>query len=149
MSRSYEESLTKSKRSLSAWKAKRENAAVGVTTTPLTPGWIRVVNGKRELIANRAALIERMFQMANSGMGRQLIAKQFNREGIDTWGHGANQARKGKGWDGSYITWSKTLGQLLKKILWTPLKENRKLGAPGRAVASGQVLLLCETRRHE
>ena len=102
MSRSHEESATKTNRNLSAWKAKRENAAAGITTTPLTPGWIRAVNGKRELISERAALIERMFQMANS-MGRHLIAKQFNHEGIDTWGHGASQAGKGKGWDGAYI----------------------------------------------
>jgi len=103
MSRSHEESLMKSKRIAAAWEVKRMKALDGHKMTRRIPAWICLVDGKFELIPERAALVQRIFTMSKGGMGNALIAKELNLEGIDTWGDGIHQSRKAKGWHTSYV----------------------------------------------
>lgn len=47
-------------------------------------------------IADRAAIVRRIFQMTAEGIGAATIASRLNREGVETWAGG-------KGWYASYI----------------------------------------------
>ncbi|WP_411845919.1 recombinase family protein [Roseibacillus persicicus] len=101
--RGHEESATKSYRIGDAWRRKRDN-----NTRPLTkiaPLWLKPSNSKTppffEIIPERAALVQRMFDLSLKGWGYERIAKKFNEEQIPTW---PNPRRKTKGWYGSYIS---------------------------------------------
>ncbi|MFA5189330.1 MAG: recombinase family protein [Verrucomicrobiia bacterium] len=95
MSRSHEESATKSKRLKAAWDNKRKRGGV---LTALAPAWLDFDRNKREFvpIQARGELVRRMFTMADRGKGQATIAKTFNEERIPVWG-------RGKGWHSSYI----------------------------------------------
>lgn len=95
--RANEESATKARRVKAAWENKRAN----IGTTPLTskvPAWLKLnrSTGARELIAERAEVVRRIFEMTAEGWGQHRIAEQFNREGLATWGRSAH-------WHRSYI----------------------------------------------
>jgi DNA invertase Pin-like site-specific DNA recombinase len=101
MSRAYEESATKSKRVGEAWRAKRVLAQErGQAMTARCPAWIRLEGGprvgKHVLIPERAREVRRWFDDTISGVGRRMIASRLNKEGVPTWGNGAQ-------WHDSYI----------------------------------------------
>lgn len=95
MSRSHEESATKSKRLRAAWENKRKQGGV---LTAIAPAWLSFDRNKRRFapVKARADLVRRMFMMADRGKGKAMIAKTFNKERIPVWG-------RGHGWHSSYI----------------------------------------------
>lgn len=99
LSRAHEESATKARRLKEAWKAKRQSAIE--RNEPLTgvlPAWLRLNRKLKqvELIPERAAIIERIFQDTLRGIGQHYIAQQLNEEGVKPWGRGAY-------WHRSYV----------------------------------------------
>lgn len=99
MSRAHEESDTKSRRLKAAWSAKREAAVErNVPLTGVLPAWLRLNRelDRVELIPERAAIVERIFQETLSGFGQHHIAARLNAEGLKPWGRGAY-------WQRSYI----------------------------------------------
>ncbi len=96
--RANDESATKSRRNKAAWVGLRES---GKVMTALTPGWIRKVGERLELIPEHAAVVQRIFQMYVEGAGCQRIASTLNREKVPTFG----TPRKGGAavWHQSYI----------------------------------------------
>ncbi|WP_319405796.1 recombinase family protein [uncultured Desulfosarcina sp.] len=99
MQRAHEESLTKSRRLSAAWTAKRDKAKVGLKKlTAQCPAWLELSDDKTSftVLEDRAAVIERIFKMTIDGIGKGVIARQFNTEGVTTFG-------RSKGWHPSYI----------------------------------------------
>lgn len=115
LSRGHSESKRRSDLVGPAWIAKREAARAGrpqpgrtgspvagtMILTHRLPGWVRVRDGKPELIPERAKVVKRVFELAAAGYGRTLTAKRFNREKVPAFG-------KSNGWYGT------TIGYLLK-----------------------------------
>lgn len=86
MSRSHEESATKSKRIGDGWARKRQQIRPGETYTRHTPLWIRVnAAGKTELIPARAKLVRQMFDQYLAGDGAFKIAVGLNEKKVPTW----------------------------------------------------------------
>jgi DNA invertase Pin-like site-specific DNA recombinase len=99
--RANEESAAKSLRGNAFWSTKRTKATERPLTA-MTPEWVHLnkETGKLELIADRAEVVRRVFEMTLKGVGVQKIAETFNREGLETWGRGK---RKSTAWHRSYI----------------------------------------------
>ncbi len=95
--RANEESETKSRRLRQAWEAKLSNIREKPRTS-IAPAWVHLnkQTGRFEPIAERTALIQRIFAMTLEGRGQHKIAETFNREGIPPWG-------RAKHWQRSYI----------------------------------------------
>lgn len=103
--RGYSESQAKSERVADAWERKRRR---GAAMTRRCPAWLSIPQGATSYrspmngvhgfvpIADRAAIVERIFQMAAQGIGAATIAAQLNREGVEPWAGG-------KGWYASYV----------------------------------------------
>ncbi len=103
--RAYSESEVKSVRVAQAWDQKRER---GAPMTRRCPGWLTIpaknTNFKSstnstatyEPLPDRVAIVRRIFDMTESGMGKATIAATFNRERVPTFG-------RGNGWHASYI----------------------------------------------
>lgn len=97
MSRSHEESSTKSKRICDAWARKRGRLERGEVLTKKARAWIRFnAQGKPELIPARAKLIREMFDMCLAGKGASAIASDFNDRKIVCWSGAA-------AWNVTYI----------------------------------------------
>lgn len=99
LSRAHEESATKARRLKEAWSDKRRKAVESnVPLTGIIPAWLRLSSGREkvELIPERAAIVERIFQETLSGLGQHQIAARLNAEGVEPWGRGAY-------WHRSYI----------------------------------------------
>lgn len=122
MARAHEESAIKARRLAAAWEAKRARAAVG--RQPMTarcPAWIRLgASGQYELIPDRAAVVRRIFEATADGVGRSVLTKMLNRDGVPTFG-------RSKGWQPSYIA----------KILESEAAYG--IGQPHRKVAGRRV----------
>ncbi|GLO06417.1 serine recombinase [Pseudomonas putida] len=88
ISRAYDESLTKQKRSISAWKRKHEQARSSqkVMTRKL-PYWLRAVEDGGELrvevIEARAKEVKLAFELAKYKLGAQAIASKLNKDGAE------------------------------------------------------------------
>lgn len=96
MMRAHEESDIKSMRVGAAWKKKLQNALDHNTLVSNTvPMWMRVVEGKIQLIPERAEVIRRIFQMFKDGLGQNTITKILNSE-VQPW-------NREKIWHISYI----------------------------------------------
>ena len=96
MIRANEESETKSRRGKAVWHAKRSRAG----TCPLTarlPHWLKLVDGKVEIIPQRAVSVQRIVQLFLTGMGQHRIAETLNHEKIPVFGSGAM-------WHRSYVS---------------------------------------------
>jgi DNA invertase Pin-like site-specific DNA recombinase/uncharacterized protein YdcH (DUF465 family) len=97
MGRAHEESQIKSQRLSAAWSAKRKEAQD--SKAPLTskcPAWIELIDGKYQLITDRAMVVRDIVDMTLSGMGRGTITRHLNQSGVKPFGRGQ------KWWD-SYI----------------------------------------------
>lgn len=81
MARANEESATKSKRVAEAWKNKR---AQGGILTKMCPAWLKVVDGKFEVIEAKANIVRKIFQYAYDGDGSPTIARKLHEEKIPT-----------------------------------------------------------------
>jgi DNA invertase Pin-like site-specific DNA recombinase len=97
MARAHEESRTKGLRLAAAWAAKKHAAAT--EKKPLTsrcPEWLRLSNGKYYLVPERAAIVRKIFKLAQSGYGRRRITVALNKSATPTFrGRGA--------WHDSYV----------------------------------------------
>jgi DNA invertase Pin-like site-specific DNA recombinase len=96
LSRSNEESETKRQRVSAAWHNKRKNAAT-VKLTAMCPAWLKLSNGKFELIKDRVKIIKSIFESSANGNGNFVIMKNLNDKGVPTFGRGES------GWRASYI----------------------------------------------
>lgn len=109
LSRGHRESALKSERVGEAWAEKKRRARekqaqkptqrmgeASLVTTHNTPHWIKVVNGKPQLIPDRAAAIKRVFELARSGLGYVSIIKRLESEKLPSFG------RSGR-WSQTYI----------------------------------------------
>jgi len=72
------------------WRKLRERG--GVLGQKQGPAWLKVVGDRYEPIADRVALVRRMFKMADEGgHGGYTIARVLNAEGVKTWQRFANR----------------------------------------------------------
>ena len=97
--RANEESATKSKRGRAAWFGKRIKAKdSGVPLTSKSPAWLRFNNDTQsfDVIPDRAALVQEIYQRCAAGEGQNTIAQSLNQRCEATWGGGAQ-------WHVSYI----------------------------------------------
>lgn len=90
MARANDESEMKSRRSRAAWTNGRKEARENhkVITNARLPSWLRLEDGNIVPIPERVAIINEMFQMAQTGQGYQQIAKVFIDKGYNTFGQG-------------------------------------------------------------
>jgi DNA invertase Pin-like site-specific DNA recombinase len=81
-----------------------EHGVQGKPYTRMTPAWIRWSDEATayELLPDRAAIVREIFERTDAGDGIDLIAKNLNKRGVDTWGRGAGR-QKANHWRGSYI----------------------------------------------
>lgn len=84
MSRSHEESATKSKRVADAWRRKRERLARGEKLTRNIPGWISIDKHGKFSLNKHAATIELIFNLYLGGHGHNAIATELNAKKIPT-----------------------------------------------------------------
>ncbi|MDF5014260.1 recombinase family protein [Vibrio parahaemolyticus] len=98
MLRAFEESDIKAKRIKAARDEKHRQARENKKPTGYRPpDWIKLENGSYHLIPERAAIIKRIFQLNNDGLGAIAISRLLNEEKIPAWG------RSKTGWQTSYI----------------------------------------------
>lgn len=97
MARAHEESVTKSRRILAAWEAKRSNIGRKKLTAQC-PRWLKLNEEKTEFlfVPERAALVNEILSWHKAGLGQSIIAKMLNQRGEKPFGHG-------KGWHSSYV----------------------------------------------
>lgn len=95
-----DESLNKANKVAAAWKDKRERIAGGerFVMTRRAPAWVKVEGTPAAfvLIEERAAIVRRIFDETVAGLGKAIIAKRLNQEGVATFG-------RASGWHSSYI----------------------------------------------
>ncbi len=87
MSRAHEESQTKARRIADAWEAKRRR----IHEKPITgkcPAWLKYdkSTNRFDVIQERAAIVRRVFEESASGLGRYVITRRLNAEGVPTFG---------------------------------------------------------------
>lgn len=95
MSRAHEESLIKSKRLTAVWEKKRLDAKNKIITS-ICPSWLKVNEGKFEVIEEKAEVLRNVFYMVRSGYGLHMIERVLNSTGIKPFG-------RGKQWHRSYL----------------------------------------------
>jgi DNA invertase Pin-like site-specific DNA recombinase len=84
-----------------AWRDKKRNSPAGVSITNKLPGWLDGKTGEPiRLNEARAAVVRRIFKMTAEGVGKRLIARRLNDEGVPTFGAGY---KKVDHWGHSYI----------------------------------------------
>jgi DNA invertase Pin-like site-specific DNA recombinase len=92
--RGHSESRAKSLRNGAAWKHKRKAAREnGTTITRWLPAWVREVDGARQVIPERAAVVKRIFHLAASGYGNKLIVKTLTDDKVPTFFKGKRRKR--------------------------------------------------------
>jgi DNA invertase Pin-like site-specific DNA recombinase len=98
MMRSHEESLMKSRRLKAVWAEKRKNAGTEKLTGQC-PAWLSLNIDRKSfnLIDERVAIVQRIYQMSLSGVGHHSIVRTLNEEGIPSWGI------RNTGWHVSYV----------------------------------------------
>jgi len=95
MGRAHSESAIKSERARANWDAKRRTLADKVMTSRC-PCWLRVVDGRFELIEDKAETVRLIFEMAAKGYGTRSIAGKFNKEGRPA-------ISKARSWQDSFV----------------------------------------------
>ena len=79
MARAYEESATKGKRVKAAWDNKFQKIADGIQLTKRVPFWLAE---DRQVIPEKAAVVQRIYQMYSDGIGTYNIARILNNEKV-------------------------------------------------------------------
>lgn len=106
--RSYSRRL--SRRLCKAWKQKKVETLVGKPLSRMCPAWLRVSDdGTRyDLIPERQVIVRRIFSECVSGLGRHVIARRLNEEGVPVFTREQQGikvfAAKQTRWQPSYIT---------------------------------------------
>ena len=94
------ESQRKSDRVAAAWAAKRERLKHGDRSvmTRRAPGWLTVEGSPPAfvVIKDRAETVRRIFEWTAAGLGKNLIARNLNLEGVAPFG-------RADGWHASYV----------------------------------------------
>jgi DNA invertase Pin-like site-specific DNA recombinase len=102
--RAYSESKFKSERVGDAWRIKREKLGRGeeIKKSAQCPGWLELDRAANRFveIPERVALVRRIFDLTDAGVGKERVAAMLNDEGIPTWGKGK---RAGTKWHPSYV----------------------------------------------
>lgn len=96
LERAAEESERKSDRIGGAWAQKRKKTREGGLLTRRLPAWLSLVDGKPALVAERAAVVKRIFEMAAGGYGIPSIIAKLTADKVPPIG------RKGA-WTRSYV----------------------------------------------
>jgi DNA invertase Pin-like site-specific DNA recombinase/DNA-directed RNA polymerase subunit M/transcription elongation factor TFIIS len=98
MSRSHEESATKSKRIADAWRRKREAIVTGKKLTKVTPSWVRTdKNDKFQLIPEHVRTLETIFTLYLAGEGCNAIAMHLNKKRVPVF-------RSAQFWNASFVS---------------------------------------------
>lgn len=127
MLRAHEESATKGKRVAAAWAQKRVRAAnSGEALTAICPAWLRLADGAYQAIPDRVEVIQKIFDLCISGMGRRAIAQRLNRDGIPSFGGG-------RGWHLSYV---KSI--LTTRAVMGEFQPHKKIA--GKRIPDGEVI---------
>lgn len=84
-SRSHQESTEKSRKVRLAREQERKNARDHlVPFSPAGPHWLQLVSGVWQPLPERVAIVRRLFDLKEAGLGNQHIAQTFNGEGVPT-----------------------------------------------------------------
>lgn len=84
-SQAHQESADKSRKVAAAHAENRRRARdEGRPWTPIGPHWLRLVDGVWQLLPDRVAIVKRIFEMRESGLGNAFIARTLNQEGVPT-----------------------------------------------------------------
>jgi DNA invertase Pin-like site-specific DNA recombinase len=106
--RANEENERKADRVGEAYDEKRKNAAQrtenGKPFTQMLPAWLtwNAETKRHEAFDERAKVVQRIFGMAEEGLGQHAIAQRLNAEGVPTFG-GRGKQRKADAWHRSYV----------------------------------------------
>lgn len=88
--RAHQESQMKSERVGKAWRNKKANAdnPNAMKLTRMCPNWMRLSDDRKsfELIPEHVETIRRIFAMTIEGKGKGVITREFNAEGVPTYG---------------------------------------------------------------
>lgn len=108
--RSHGESKRKSQMLLDSWQTRRSDVAEGKkrNITGVCPAWLRWDKDADQFVAitdpdprlDRKAIIQRIFDERDAGVGHAIIARKLNEDDIPAWGVGK---RKADGWHPSYV----------------------------------------------
>lgn len=101
----HKESEKKSERLKQRYAIDREKVRQGLKKrlSKNAPKWLAIgKEGQWELIPDRAAVVRRIFELADSGYGRMTIARILNGENFERW-RGCGNGH-GDGWHPSFIT---------------------------------------------
>lgn len=97
MQRAHEESALKAMRIGKSWETKRRRAATEKKPmTGMTPGWLRLRDGRFEVIQERAEIVREIFRSTIAGNGNVRIAKMLTTSGVPAFGRAV-------GWHSSAI----------------------------------------------
>jgi DNA invertase Pin-like site-specific DNA recombinase len=70
-----------------AWNKKKHQHQNGIAITSITPAWlIGEVGHPFGINEERAAIVREIFRLAETGLGKRLIARSLNERGVPTWG---------------------------------------------------------------
>lgn len=99
--RSNKESARKSDMSSTNWAQKRHRIKTEKMTARC-PAWLKLSDDRKYFIcvADRVAIIKRIFAEKLQGFGKRKIAQRLNEDGLDVWGC---NGRKSDGWRESYV----------------------------------------------
>ena len=124
MMRAFDESQTKSDRAKDNWARRLKAAIEGREIfTARGPAWLRAKKDRSgfEVIRERAAIIEQIFQMKAAGDGSSSIARHLNKRD-DVWHPNGHRNPKGGAWHESYIdrvlSWRSVIGE------WQPMQKD-------------------------
>lgn len=83
MARANEESVVKSNRAKGSYADRRKKGEIAQNKYP---SWLKKIDKRTfEVIPERAALVNRMFDMSLQGFGGRIIARTLHQEGIPVW----------------------------------------------------------------
>jgi DNA invertase Pin-like site-specific DNA recombinase len=128
--RGNEESETKSRRLKAAWSAKRATAGSKVLTSRV-PGWLTVVDGKAQLVPERAKVVRRIFKDFVGGTGARSIAVELNDAKVPTF-------ERAEFWRGTYVASilgnRAAVGEYTPHVMSHDATTGRKVRVPQAAV---------------
>ena len=95
--RGNSESQMKSQRLGAVWRQKKHHSPAGIAITNKLPGWLDGETGAPMTVNKaKAKVVQRIFEMAASGVGKRLIARRLNEERVPTFGRAST-------WGQSYV----------------------------------------------
>lgn len=103
LSLAHEASKRKSDLATDNWKRKRARAiAKGEVLTKRCPAWIKVVDGKFQLVPKKAEAIEKIYQWCVDGLGARSIVHKLHAEKIQNIAYGTKRGC-GTNWTLNYV----------------------------------------------